>query len=149
METQALTAQFQKMASVASEKQKTKVHALQKFVLETARKLEAVMKKTDDSNLDYCFVVVALVIKSFALSAINQFTWVESDPKSAKKFVTQMSKTSLFKMKKPLTAITKNRVTLKKMTEEEAEVYAEALKKPLEEYLREQARRLDALKTKK
>lgn len=148
MELQSLSTQYSKMVRIASPKQKDKVVKLRQCILDTVRKLDAVMKKTKETNADYCFVVVALVVKNFAMSVMNMFSWVEDDPRLAKKFVTILSNTSLFKMNRPFRVVVKKAVSLKKMTEDETEALCDNLSVPLKEYLRTQSRKLDALKAK-
>jgi hypothetical protein len=144
-EIKAYRIQFQKMISQAPESQKESIRKIKNFVIDTLKKLENILKKTTHTNQDYCINVVGLKIKMFSGSMINTYTLVSENPKKAKKFITMLSKLSLNKMEKPFKNLEKVKGKISKMTEEECEIYAECVAKPLETYLIKKAGDLNAL----
>ena len=133
-EIQALRIQFQKMVTQAPDNQKEAIREIKKFMLDTVKKVEAIRKKTEHSNMDFCNVVLGNQIKDIAGRVVNTYTLVYQDPKASKKFLTLVSKLSLSKMEKPFEKLQKDKTKIAKMTEEESEVYSEKLVAPLDKY---------------
>jgi len=133
-EVQALRIQFQKMVTQAPDNQKDAIREIKQFMLNTIKKVEAIRKKTEHSNMDFCNVVVGSQVKDIAGRIVNTYTLVSQDPKASKKFLTFVSKLSLSKMEKPFEKLQKDSKKVAKMTEEESEVYSEKLVAPLDKY---------------
>ena len=133
-EIQALRIQFQKMVTQAPDNQKEAIREIKKFMLDTVKKVETIRKKTEDSNIDFCNVVVGNQVKDIAGRVVDTYTLVSQDTKASKKFLTFVSKLSLSKMEKPFEKLQKDKAKIAKMTEEESEIYSEKLVAPLDKY---------------
>jgi len=148
LEIKEVRHQFEKMLVQAPENQKEKILEIKNFMVETIKHVETIRKNTNDSNLDFCNVVVGNQIKSIAGRISNHYFLVSKNPKLSKKFLTLVSKISISKLKKPFKNIQKDKKKINTLTEEECEIYSEDLIRPLNEYIRKLVLKMNEIEMK-
>jgi len=139
---------FQKMLFDAkTNHQKTRLSKISDMVKKNSVRIDSIMKRKSETNMDVVLLVVSLAIQHYILGVVN-FYHAYSIVKDAKKFssfIAAFSQTSLQKLETPFVKIEKNKARIAAMTEEQSEEYAESLCEPLQYYLRKKQRKLEAI----